>query len=159
MSAGGAIKSKRKYAVPSFMEGKVDKERYERWLRAKASAHYRGDIKRFNQKHSAEHYRDLIHAAVCASGGKDAYTAEELHWDKISTYDNEASKQGKSKYKAEFALLPSVDHVWRDDKTFAFVICGWRTNDAKADLSLDELLALCERILVNHGYGVRRPIT
>lgn len=148
---------KRKYTLPSVLEGLIDQSRYEKWLRRKASAHYRGDIKRFGQKHSAERYRDMIHAAVCASNGKDFYTGELLHWDKISTYDNAASKIGKSKYKAEFALLPSLDHVWKEDGTFAFVICGWRTNDAKADLSLEELLALCERMLINHGYTVQRP--
>jgi|ERR1700749_193847 len=148
---------KRKYAVPEFLAGLVDQKKYERWLRAKAAAHYRGDVKRFNQKHSAEYYRDLIHAAVHASGGRDAYTGESLHWNKISTYNNEASKSGKSKYKADFALLPSVDHVWKDDGSFGFVICGWRTNDAKADLPLNEFLALCERILLNHGYKVELP--
>ncbi|HTT99327.1 MAG TPA: hypothetical protein VMF58_14865 [Rhizomicrobium sp.] len=148
---------KLKYALPPALEGHIDQSRYEKWLRRKASAHYRGDIKRFGQKHNAELYRNMIHAAVGASGGRDFYTGELLHWDKISTYDNAASKLGKSKYKAEFALLPSLDHVWKDDGTFAFVICGWRTNDAKADLPLEELLALCERILTNHGYVVQRP--
>lgn len=157
MNTRNLVDKKLKYAVPLFLEAHIDQTRYEKWFRRKATAHYRGDVNRFGQKHSAEYYRDLIHAAVCASGGKDFYTGEALHWGKISTYNNAASKQGKSKYKAEFALLPSVDHVWKDDGTFAFVICGWRTNDTKADLPLHELLALCERILVNHGYTVLLP--
>jgi hypothetical protein len=124
----------RKYAVPNPIADRVTQEKYERWLRAKARAHSRGDTKRFGQRHSAEHYRNLIHSAVCSSNGKDFYTGEDLHWEKISTYNNDDSKTGRKKYKAEFALLPSIDHVWSDDSTFDFVICGWRTNNAKADL-------------------------
>src|SRR5580698_3268746 len=147
----------RKYAVPDFLSDRVDQDRYERWLRAKAMAHSRGDVKRFGQKHTAEKYRDLIHAAVSSSLGKDFYTGESLQWEKVSTYNNEDSRNGKTKYKAGFALLPTVDHVWKEDGTFDFVICGWRTNDAKNDLRLHELLELCERILLNHGYRVERP--
>jgi hypothetical protein len=113
---------KRKYAMPTFLAGIMDQDRYERWLRRKAVAHAKGDIKRFGRGSSPEHYRTLIHEAVCTSNGRDFYTGEDLHWDKISTYDNAASQNGKTKYKAGFALLPSLDHVWNEDGSLSFVI-------------------------------------
>lgn len=88
-----------------------------------------------------------IHNAVCASGGRDAYTGEELDWKLLSTYDNEASRDGGRKYKATFALLPTVDHVADGLGPADFKICGWRTNDAKHDLSLEEFLTLCQKVV------------
>src|ERR1700744_78297 len=105
----------KKYAVPEFLLDKLDQARYEKWLRRKATAHAKGDKKRFNRTDTVESYRDQIHAAVLKSMGKDTYTGEQLHWEKVSTYRNENSKSGKSKYKAEFALLPTLDHVRNQD--------------------------------------------
>jgi hypothetical protein len=77
----------------------------------------------------------------------DALTGEALRWDLIRTYDNAASKAGRREYKKQFALLPTVDHL--DDGLGApkFVICGWRTNDCKGDLSADELADFCRIFL------------
>ncbi|HWD27125.1 MAG TPA: hypothetical protein VG387_08170 [Rhizomicrobium sp.] len=149
--------SMKKYVVPEFLSGRVDQDRYERWLKAKARTHSKGDVGRFGVRSSAEAYRDMLHAAVLSSSGKDCYTGEDLHWEKISTYNNDHSRAGKTAYKAGFALLPTADHVRKSDGTFDFVICGWRTNDSKSDLHLEELLELCERVLVHHGYRVEKP--
>lgn len=96
-------------------------------------------------------YKEQIHAAVRQSEGLDWYTGEPLTWEKISTYDNDASKADRSLYKAGFALLPTVDHVLRLDGAYDFVICGWRTNAAKHDLSLQEFLQLCRLVIARHG--------
>jgi hypothetical protein len=65
----------------------------------------------------------------------------------LSKYYNAASRQYGLAYKKKFALLPSVDHV-RDGKGPAdFKICAWRTNDSKNDLSSEELLELCEKVM------------
>lgn len=86
---------------------------------------------------------------MCQSKGEDAYTREQLHWHLISTYDNDESKEGRREYKAKFALLPTVDHVGDGTGPADFKICGWRTNDAKGDLSMVKFIQLCHRVIAN----------
>ncbi len=140
-----------KRSLPSFLIGQVSAEAYGRWLARKAAAHARRDQKRFaNNWTSGAGYRDAIHAAVLASQGRDFYTGEQLDWSLLSKYDNEASKVGKHGYKAQFALLPTVDHAQADDPNTGFRICAWRTNDAKHDLSLGQFIELCKRVVAHH---------
>ena len=124
----------KRYALPSFLSGQVTQEVYERWLRRKPQAHVRRDRRRGNKTSIGEAYRVGIHSAVMESGGRDTYTGEELNWSLISQYDNDESKENGRRYKHDFALLPTVDHV--DDGMGAanFKICSWRTNDSKNDL-------------------------
>lgn len=142
-----------KRSLPSFLECVVTREVYERWLLRKAAAHVKRDRKRDHICADAA-YRNAIHEAVVQSGGRDAYTGEKLDWPLISTYNNEASKLGRHSYKASFALLPTVDHVDSDATSASFNICGWRTNDAKHDLSVDSFLHLCKSVLEHAGYQV-----
>ncbi len=102
-------------------------------------------------------YRKLIHAAVRACDGRDFYTGEALAWEKLSAWSNEDSQAQRSTYKAGFALLPTVDHVLLEDGRYDFVICAWRTNDAKNDLCHAEFLELCRRVLAHQevAYQVR----
>jgi hypothetical protein len=131
------------YLLPAFLNGIVSQDVYERWLRRRAAACVNRDRKRLSYPITGLAYRTLIHAAVCRSGGADHYTGEALDWGLLSKYDNEESRIGRATYKAKFALLPSVDHVLVEDGRFDFVVCGWRTNNAKADLSHKEFVALC----------------
>lgn len=139
--------------MPAFLEGKTEPEAYERWLARKASAHVRRDRNRGRTGDSVTRslYKDGIHAAVLLSGGVDCYTGEPLDWHLISKYDNDESKLGRHKYKAQFALLPSVDHLDAGDTEASFRICAWRTNDAKNDLSHAEFIALCRRVVAHAG--------
>lgn len=137
------------YTVPPELG--IDHSTYIRWLRRKAAAHLKRDRKRVTHEITGEEYRKAMHAAVCDHGTHDFYTGEQLDWSLISTYDNAASKAGGSEYKAGFALLPTVDHVSGDDGKFDFVICGWRTNDAKNDLAYEDFLALCRRVVAKAG--------
>lgn len=137
----------RLFDLPAFLDGVVTREVYVRWLQRKAAAHIRRDRKRGNATGSVSEYKRAIHHAVCASQGRDAYTGEQLAWGLISKYNNEESKQGRRSYKAGFALLPTVDHVGDGTGPADFKICGWRTNDAKGDLSLEEFVALCARVV------------
>lgn len=146
----------RKYALPSFLEGVVSQEAYERWLKRKAAAHARRDKAR-GYTCSGAAYREAIHAAVIASEGKDTYTGERLDWHLISTYENEQSKNGRHAYKASFALLPTVDHVTADATEASFKICAWRTNDAKNDLSMKSFIELCSKVLSHAGFHVQEP--
>lgn len=140
----------KRYALPECLSGRVEEGTYVRWLRRKAAAHVKRDRKRCGHDVMGEQYRLLIHEAVKRSDGRDHYTGEDLRWDLISTYCNETSKAERSAYKATMALLPTVDHVPGADGKYDFVVCAWRTNDAKNDLSHDEFIALCRRVIAHH---------
>lgn len=137
----------RLFDLPSFLDDVVTREAYVLWLQRKAAAHVKRDRKRGNDCASVSEYKRAIHSAVIVSQGRDAYTGEQLDWHLISTYDNDESKLGRRVYKARFALLPTVDHVGDGTGPADFKICGWRTNDAKGDLSLEDFVALCVRVL------------
>jgi hypothetical protein len=140
----------KRYALPDCLSGKTSEIAYERWLRRKGAACVRRDRQRCDWPIAGETYRLQIHEAVKRSGAVDHYTGEELRWDLLSRYSNAESKAGRSKYKAQFALLPTVDHVPGADGKYDFVICAWRTNDAKNDLSHDEFIELCKRVIAHH---------
>jgi hypothetical protein len=111
-------------------------------------AHVRRDRKRFGiDSCTVSGYKAAIHEAVKNGGHRDFYTGEVLDWRLISTYRNAASIEGKSKYKKSLALLPTVDHTLDENGKLKFVICSWRMNDMKNDLSDGELYELCELVL------------
>jgi hypothetical protein len=118
-------------------------------------AHVKRDRARSHKEEATTRalYKEAIHAAVVHSGGVDAYTGEALHWHLISKYNNDESKQGRHTYKAQFALLPSVDHVDAGATEASFRICAWRTNDAKSDLSIPEFVALCRKVVAFADLG------
>ncbi len=137
----------RKYQMPGFLVPILTQDRYEKWLSRKASAHVRRDKKRGNRAATREKYKVVIHEAVTNCGACDHYTGERLDWSLLSEYDNAESKAQRRGYKSKFALLPSVDHVGDGLGEANFKICAWRTNDAKNDLSHDDFVALCRRVV------------
>jgi hypothetical protein len=141
----------KKYILPDFLVNLITQERYERWLRRKADAHFRRDKTRGNRIATAEQYRLSIHEAVLLSRGYDAYTHEQLDWSLLCTYDNDQSKTHGREYKKQFALLPSIDHVDAGTGSPNFKICSWRTNDAKSDLPYDEFVDLCKLVVAAAG--------
>ena len=144
---GAAMAFIRKYQRPDFLSEDLTQAGYEKWLRRIAAAHVKRDRKRGNDTAIGEAYRLAIHSAVVHSGGFDHYTGERLHWSLVSTYSNDKSQAGGRTYKAGFALLPTVDHVGDGLGEADFKICAWRTNDAKSDLTHDEFVALCRRVV------------
>jgi hypothetical protein len=84
-----------------------------------------------------------MHAGVTRSGRISAA------WGvcTVSTYDNAGSGEGKTKYKSEFALLPTLGHTLDEKGQRKFVICSWRVNDAKGDLTEAEFYHLCVRVV------------
>ncbi len=138
------------FTLPPFLEHRITQQVYTRWLHRKAAAHVKRDRKRSEHLITGSEYRKLIHRAVCASSGLDFYTGEPLDWEKLSSYCNDNSKAERASYKANLALLPTVDHVMGDDGRYDFVICAWRTNDAKSDLCHTEFVALCRRVIMHH---------
>lgn len=146
----------RKYQLPKFLIGTTGQEAYERWLHRKAMDHVRRDRGRGNKTATNEEYKIAIHHAVNMSNGKDAYTEEDLDWTLLSKYDNEQSKKHGRNYKKQFALLPSVDHVGDGKGPANFKICAWRTNDAKNDLSLEEFIELCRKVIKTANQSIQR---
>ena len=58
------------------------------------------------------------------------------------------SAAGKGATKKHYAMLPTIDH--RSNTPEAdFVICAWRTNDAKHDMTPEELLAFCQAVIAH----------
>lgn len=146
------------FLVPPVLLGQCSDAVYRRWLRRKATAHVRRDRKRWKIPLSISAYKAAIHSAVAAGGDRDAYTGELLDWSLISRYNNGRSKEGGTVYKKRFALLPTVDHDGDRPGDMKFRICGWRTNDAKSDMSLRELVDLCAKVLARHGKRKRGRI-
>jgi hypothetical protein len=137
-----------KYQLPEFLSSmKLTQTGYERWLSWRAAAHVKRDRKRGNITATIEAYKIAIHSAVLHSSGKDYYTGECLDWALISQYSNVESEAKGRHYKAALALLPSVDHVGDGLGEADFKICAWRTNDAKHDLTHQEFVALCRRVV------------
>lgn len=138
----------RKYELTEFLKKRnITETHYNRWLDRKAASHVRRDRGRGNTEATIEKYKIAIHNAVIESNGKDVYTGEELEWQLLSKYDNTESKKKGKPYKKKFALLPSVDHVGDGNGEADFKICSWRTNDAKNDLSYEEFLELCKKVV------------
>jgi hypothetical protein len=142
------MKKPRKYQLPDFPSVTPPAQAdYQRWLHGRAVAHVKRDKKRGNSTATNETYKIAIHAAVIRSGGRDYYTGEPLNWSLVGQYSNEESKAKGRRYKATLALLPSVDHVDDGLGEADFKICAWRTNDAKNDLTHQEFVALCRRVV------------
>ena len=136
-----------KYQLPTFLVGVVSQEIYSKWLNSKTQTHLKRD-KKLNPNASGKSYKESIHQAVLQSNGKDAYTGEDLNWKLINQYDNTKSKLLGRTYKHQFALLPTLDHV-SERSSINFDICSWRTNDAKNDLSIQEFIELCRKVVTH----------
>jgi hypothetical protein len=135
-----------KYPLPDCLIDVIPQKKYSNWLDAKAKAHVKRDLKLRPDITKIE-YKKKIHEAVIRSEGKDAYTGEALDWSLISTWNNKEAKAHGTRYKSKFALLPSVDHVSERRDQTDFTICAWRTNAAKNDLSIENFVQLCEKVL------------
>jgi hypothetical protein len=139
-----------KYPLPDFLKDKCDQKKYSTWLHRKAQAHATRDRKRNRKRDcTVSRYKADIHNAVLSGGDRDFYTNELLDWSLISTFENDAARMGRSLYKKKFWLLPTVDHTFDERGEQKFVICSWKINDAKSDLTLEEFHALCETVLRN----------
>jgi hypothetical protein len=141
----------RKYQRPKFLNNIITQESYEKWLKSKTNSHYQRDKGRGNTTATRAEYKLAIHEAVKECGGKDSYTHEEMDWHLLSTYDNKKSQKEGRAYKIKFSMLPSVDHVGDGTGKADFKICSWRTNDSKSDMTMDEYVELCRKIIKFNG--------
>ena len=147
-----------KYIAPAYVLKAVEQALYADWLHKKAAAHVRRDKRRWKAEISVSDYKQAIHEAVINGNGFDPYTGEKLDWHLIGKYDNESAKGVGSSYKRTFRLLPTLDHLeHKHSREPKFQICSWEVNDAKSDLTRDEFIQLCRRILLfckesGHGF-------
>jgi hypothetical protein len=142
-----------KYILPDGIQDTCTDAAYKKWLHRKAQAHVTRDKKRWKLPLSVAEYKKAIHTAVQKLIRHDAYTGEILDWSLISKYDNNKSKQGGVNYKKKFAMLPTVDHAGDVPGDMNFRICSWRTNDAKSDLTLEEFVELCRKVVEHNDRG------
>jgi hypothetical protein len=138
------------YSLPDFLVNQCTLQEYKKWLHRKAFAHFKRDSDRGMKNISCSSYKKAIHEAVLNGGQHDAYTGEQLNWKLISKYRNEEARVGGRQYKKKFWYLPTVDHYDNNRENPTFKICAWKTNDCKNDLTLNEFLEVCEKVL-NHN--------
>jgi hypothetical protein len=148
---GGEEMKNVQYPVPECIREKCDQAKFSRWLHAKASAHVMRDRRRLKNRATVAEYKAAIHAAVAEGGRLDHYTGEELDWGLVSTFNNAAATEGRINYKRSFALLPTLDHTEDEHGQRKFVICSWRANDMKSDMTESEFHQLCARVLRHQG--------
>ena len=139
--------TRHKHQPPPWVSEHLDATSYNDWLSSKAQNMCRRDRKRGGSYSIAE-AKAAIHNAIVASGGRDYVTDEELRWDLLGNYDNEASGREGAAYKRARWMQPTVDHL-NSLPVCDFVICSWRTNDAKGDMSVEELKEFCGLVLTN----------
>lgn len=138
---------------------KISGTEFHDWVMKKGYSLYQRDLKRTNKEFNYDYndYRQKICEAIKKTPyvGKDYYTGEKLDWNLIGKYQNSDAKQNGKAYKRKFALMPTVDHINAEAKP-EFVICSWRMNDAKNDLSECGFTKLCIRFLRNKGIMVKK---
>ena len=132
---------------PDWIPG-TTKHIYPGWVQRKAVTLCKRDQKRGGNG-NVQHYRLAIHQAVVASEGRDHWTGEWLAWDLIGTYDPREAAVDKGEHRKQFAMLPTIAQRCAEPGA-EFVVCAWRTNDAKHDMTPEELLAFCTAI-VHHS--------
>ena len=120
-------------------------EKYSELIQRKAVAVTRRD-KRRDGKYSVKEAIEAIHQAFHRCNGFDPYDGSKLDPELLGEYKNDEAKAQRAAYKRRFAMLPTVDHVTA--KPVAdFEIVSWQTNDAKGDMSPDEFIAYCHRVV------------
>jgi hypothetical protein len=139
--------------APDWMPD-ASKQIYPAWVQRKAVTLSKRDQKRGGSG-NVQQYRLAIHQAVVASQGRDHWTGERLDWNLIGTYDTREAGGDQGEHKKQYAMLPTIDHSSNQPEP-VFVICAWRTNDAKHDMSPHELLEFCKAVL-NHSPNWGEP--
>ena len=86
----------------------------------------------------------------------DPYTGDELRWDLIGAWDTGSVHDDSGKYKKQFALMPTVDHIDPEATILELEICSWQSNDCKTDLNPAEFVAFCEKVVEHYKMKISR---
>ncbi len=143
-------RSPQKYFLPDFLKGVLPEAQYRRWLLRKASHLFHADQKQGRpcvKNATGRLYRELINNAVLSNGPSDPFTGKTLRWDLLGEWDDSFTKNPSQALVKKFSLLPTVDHTDPCEETPAFEICSWLVNRCKTDLTPDEFIAQCRRIV------------
>jgi hypothetical protein len=138
------------YFAPSFLDGVITDAQYRTWLTRKAKYIIAEDRERRRpcvKGATARLYKELIHKAVCEAGQFDPFTGAALQWELVCTWDDTTDKNIDEATFRRFALLPTVDHVDPCSEDIRFEICSWLVNRSKNNLTADEYVALCGKIV------------
>jgi hypothetical protein len=142
--------SPQKYFLPDFLKGIVPEAQYRRWLLRKASHLYHADKKQNRPcvaNATGSQYKALIHQAVVNNGPLDPFTGQTLRWRLLGAWDDSFTKNPGKALVKKFSLLPTIDHIDPCENAPAFEICSWLVNRCKADLTPEEFVAQCRRIV------------
>ena len=120
-------------------------EKYSELIQRKAVAVTRRD-KRRGGKYSVKEAIEAIHQAFHRCNGFDPYDGSKLDRGLLGEYKNDEAKAQRAAYKRHFAMLPTVDHVKAEPEP-DFEIVSWQTNDAKGDMSPEEFITYCRRVV------------
>ena len=131
------------WSAPAWVGLSDDK--YSELVQRKAVAITRRDKKR-GGKYSVKEAIEAIHQAFHRCNGFDPYDGSKLDPELLGEYRNEDAKAQGAAHKRRFAMLPTVDHV-KAEPVADFEIVSWQTNDAKGDMSPDEFIAYCHRVV------------
>ena len=131
------------WSAPAWV-GQSDKD-YSDLIRKKAEVVTRRD-KRRGGKYSVKEAIEAIHQAFHRCNGFDPYDGSKLNPKLLGEYKNEDAKAEGAAHKRRFAMLPTVDHVKAEPEP-DFEIVSWQTNDAKGDMSPEEVIAYCRRVV------------
>jgi hypothetical protein len=137
------------YPLPAFLEGICKLSVYRTWILRRAISLYHRDRKMKRpcaQFNTITNYRHAIHAAVIKNGLKEPYTGDVMKWELIGTWDSTKGSDNEERYKTEYRLLPTVDHLDPQSKVIQFEICSWEINACKNNLNPGEFVALCGKI-------------
>jgi hypothetical protein len=145
------------YEFPAFLKGVCAPAVYRKWLDTRAKQEYKRDVALKRPCAAAESktlYKQAIHDAVVAGNALDPFTGSALQWDLIETWGNAAPRY-KTNREKEFSLLPTVDHIDPSSPVLGFEICSWLVNDSKGNLSAQEYVDYCGRVV---EHAAARPI-
>ena len=131
------------WSAPAWVGLSDDK--YSELVQRKAVAITRRDKKR-GGKYSVKEAIEAIHQAFHRCNGFDPYDGSKLAPELLGEYKNEDAKAEGAAHKRRFAMLPTVDHVKAEPEP-DFEIVSWQTNDAKGDMTPEEFIAYCQRVV------------
>jgi hypothetical protein len=137
-----------KYSLPCFLEGRFTLAAYRKWLLVKARSLHLRDLKRgrpYAKEGTWTEYREKIHGAVLAGGERDPFSGAALQWELVSTWDDKKARESGQEYFKRFYLLPTVDHT--DPALFDFEICSLLVNSCKNQLTPQQFIGLCRKIV------------
>ncbi len=146
-----------KYPLPPLLSGVFSVSAYDKWLNCKADSLRTRDIRlkrSFPVSCSKAVYKQKIHAAILASGGKDPYTGDTLRYDLLATWDNKkealfALGPSADVFNKEYFLMPTVDHCDPYADELNFEICSWIVNSSKTLMNPQEYVDLCRKVAKN----------